>query len=153
MAPASILFFLQSMEHYIYIKRRFMLMSVIYGYFYSILEIIIWTVSVWMKIIFYSSLEKLSAVVGNRFPSFPTHDLTSQWKWLFFFFSTTICFAFWMRSSFSFRLQSMVGRIDGLLYYSFIFLWPSWFGVYVIFCIFAHSLFRQGDVYFWEIWK
>lgn len=36
------------------IKRRFMLMSMIYRYFYLILGIIIWTVSVWMKIIFYA---------------------------------------------------------------------------------------------------
>lgn len=35
------------------IPRRFMLMLLIYCYFYLILGIIIWTVSVWMKIIFY----------------------------------------------------------------------------------------------------
>lgn len=95
-ASLSVLFFflVERMELTIYIKRRFMLMFVIYGYFYSILEIIIWTVSVWMKIIFYSSLEKLSAVVDDRFPSFPPHNPTSQWKWLFFLFSTTICLAF-----------------------------------------------------------
>lgn len=36
------------------IARRFMLMSLIYCYFYLILGIIIWTVSVWMRIIFYA---------------------------------------------------------------------------------------------------
>lgn len=35
-----------------------MLMPLIYGYFYLILKIIIWTVSVWMKIIFYKLKEK-----------------------------------------------------------------------------------------------
>lgn len=108
-SPSFLFFLLQSTEHLIYIKRRFMLMSVIYGYFYSILEIIIWTVSVWMKIIFYSSLEKLSAVVGNRFPSFPPRDLTSQWKWLFFFFSTTICFAFGCGLVFPFACEAWSG--------------------------------------------
>lgn len=78
----------------------------------------------------------------------PTTRSNQSEKMIIFLLFSNYMLCFWMRCSFSFLLQSMVGQIDGLLYYSFIFLWPSWFGVYVIFCSFAHSLYKLGDVYF-----
>lgn len=61
-----------------------MLMSVIYSYFYSILKIIIWTASVWMKIIFYSSLEKLSAMVRESIFIIPTTQSNQSVKIIIF---------------------------------------------------------------------
>lgn len=72
----------------------------------------------------------------------PTARSNQSVKMIIFLLFNDYMLCLWMRSSFSFRLWTTVGRIDGLLYYTFIFLWSSWFGVYVIFCIFVHSLFR-----------
>lgn len=51
----------------IYIDRHgFMLMPVIYCYFYLIPKIIIWTVSVWIKIVFHTPGRKQTSAVSNR---------------------------------------------------------------------------------------
>lgn len=126
MASPTVLFFilLWSMEQRIYIKRRFMLMLLIYSYFYSILEIIIWTVSVWMKIIFYSSQEKFSIALFPQggmesISKIPTARSKQSVKIIFpfFFVPTTICFAF--RCGLVFAFSRANRRLALLLFYVF----------------------------------
>lgn len=64
-------------------------------------------------------------------------------KMIIFLLFNDYMLGFWMRCSFSYRLQSIVGGIDSLFYYTFIFLWLSWFGVYVIPSSFLRFLFRS----------